>query len=234
MLPGVDLGLRGRAYLLAGVPTAPTEATARALVTAGARVVLSGPAGTDLGSLAAALGGPARAVAMAADLDDPAAVADLVDRAWAAYGRLDGAMIDVRPAGGSGVDRVARAFDAAVRTMWATVARTGAGGSVVLALAPPVPPTTGTTGLTGNTGASGATGASGTTALVRTWADRLQPGGVRVNALQPAAPAAAADSAADAAVVPLRPRQPTVTFAQLAAYVLSPAAAAVTGSLLSV
>ena len=79
--------LTGKAALVTGATGGIGAAIARALHAQGARVALSGRRAVELESLVAELG--ERALAVPADLADPAAPAALVERVEAAFGALD-------------------------------------------------------------------------------------------------------------------------------------------------
>lgn len=81
--------VRGRLVLLAGGTSAAGLACARALVEAGARVVI---VGSDSGRLVDAAGAAPGAATERCDLTDPDAVAALGDRVHAAYGGVDGVL----------------------------------------------------------------------------------------------------------------------------------------------
>lgn len=79
--------LRGRLVLLAGGTSAAGRACARALLAAGARVVV---VGSNAGRLAEAADAAPGAMTELCDLTDPAAVAALRDRVHIAHGNVDG------------------------------------------------------------------------------------------------------------------------------------------------
>ncbi len=79
--------LSGKAALVTGATGGIGAATARALHARGARVALTGRRAAELDALAAELGG--RALAVPADLADPAAPAALVERVESGFGALD-------------------------------------------------------------------------------------------------------------------------------------------------
>jgi 3-oxoacyl-[acyl-carrier protein] reductase len=100
----MDLGLAGRAYVVTGASRGLGLATAEHLVRDGADVVIASrttesveAAATQLASI-----GPGGAVGLEADLADPHAAHALVDAAHEHYGRLDGVVISVGgPPGGT-------------------------------------------------------------------------------------------------------------------------------------
>ncbi len=79
--------LSGKAALVTGATGGIGAATARALHARGARVALTGRRAAELDALAAELDG--RALAVPADLADPAAPAALVERVESEFGALD-------------------------------------------------------------------------------------------------------------------------------------------------
>jgi 3-oxoacyl-[acyl-carrier protein] reductase len=91
----MDLGLRDRVYLITGGSRGLGRATAAALVAEGARVVLSSRSEEAVTKAAADLGGPGHAVGIAADNADDHGAERLVAAAMARYGRLDGALVSV-------------------------------------------------------------------------------------------------------------------------------------------
>ena len=91
----MDLGLTERVYVLTGASKGLGYATAEYLVADGARVVLSARDADAVADAAQRLGGPERAVGVAADLGDPTTPERLVAAAREHFGRLDGALISV-------------------------------------------------------------------------------------------------------------------------------------------
>jgi 3-oxoacyl-[acyl-carrier protein] reductase len=95
----MDLGLRGRVYLVTGGSRGLGFAAAQVLVADGARVVLSAPHEATATSAAARLTQNAAAAGAAAwvvaDNADPATPGRLIAAARDRFGRLDGAMIPV-------------------------------------------------------------------------------------------------------------------------------------------
>ena len=118
----MDLGLRGRVYLVTGGSRGLGFAGAQALIADGARVVLSGPHESSVAGAAARLadaGGTAGAATwVVADNADPAAPGQLIAAARNRFGRLDGALISV---GGSPPGTVAATTDEAWRSAFESV-----------------------------------------------------------------------------------------------------------------
>ena len=238
----MDLGLAGRAFVVTGASRGLGLAGARALAAEGAGVVLGA---RDAGAVRRAAEGVGHGVV--ADLADPAAPARLVEQAQRAYGRLDGALVSVGgPPAGPALELTDEqwqgAFDSvflgALRVCRAVVgALPGQGGSIALVLSTsvktPIP------GLAASNGLR-----PGLAMLAKTLADELGPRGVRVNALLPGridtdrvrerdGPDPAARGRA-AAGIPLRRYGTPEEFGRVAAFLLSPAAAYVTGAMVPV
>ena len=117
----MDLGLRGRVYLVTGGSRGLGFAAAQALTGEGARVVLSAPHEAAATAAAARLtqNGEADAVTwVAADNADPATPGLLIAAARERFGRLDGALISV---GGSPPGTVATTTDDAWRSAFDSV-----------------------------------------------------------------------------------------------------------------
>lgn len=91
----MDLGLTDRVYVVTGAAGGVARACAEQLAAEGARLVLGGDDEQGLAAVAAALGGPDRAIAVSGDLADPGIETCLVAAAVARYGRLDGALVAV-------------------------------------------------------------------------------------------------------------------------------------------
>ncbi len=237
----MDLGLRDRVYLVTGGSRGLGYAAAEALVADGARVVVSArdAAGT---TRAAGVLGPGRAVGVAADNADPGTPSRLISAAREEFGRLDGALISVGgPAGGTAADTPDEAWQAAfgsvflgaVRLSRALAAALTEGGSIAFVLSSsvrvPIPSLAISNGLR-----------PGLAGFAKTLADELGPRGIRVNGLLPGWIATdrlrelgpARDAMADS--IPLRRIGEPAEFGRAAAFVLSPAASYLTGTMLPV
>jgi 3-oxoacyl-[acyl-carrier protein] reductase len=240
----MDLSLSGRTYVLTGASRGLGFATARELVTDGARVVLSARHPDRLDRAVADLGGPAHAVAVPGDLADPGLPDRLVAAARDAFGRLDGALISV---GGPPRGTVAGATDeqwraafesvflGALRTARTVAAALAEGGVVGFVLS-----STARSPVTGLGISNGLR--PGLLGAAKDMAEEWGPRGVRVVSLLPhrvltdrnrelfegTGDAARARAEAEAAI-PLRRLGEPAEFGRVAAFLLSPAASYLTG-----
>jgi 3-oxoacyl-[acyl-carrier protein] reductase len=247
-MPGMDLYLRDRVYLVTGGSRGLGRATAEVLVGEGASVVVSARHEDVVLRTASALG-TSRALGVAADIADPHSAERLVAAAVSRFGRIDGALVSVGgPPGGPGLavsDEEWRAgfesvFLGAVRVVRAVVSAVTGEGSIALVLSSsvrePVP------GLALGNGLR-----PGLAGLAKTLADELGPSGVRINGLLPGRiatdrlvelDAASGDGAAarerNEERIPLRRYGTPQEFGRVAAFVLSPAAAYLTGTMLPI
>ncbi|MCW2615613.1 MAG: family oxidoreductase [Frankiales bacterium] len=238
----MDLGLSGKAFLVTGGSRGLGLASAEVLVAEGAHVVLSAREPDAVRRQADRLG----CLGVAADLGDPSTPARLVAAAQEAYGRLDGALVSVGgpPAGtslGLTDDQWTRAFESvflgAVRLCRAVVpALPPEGGSIALVLSGSVKAPI--AGIAASNGLR-----PGLAMLAKTMADELGPQGVRVNGLLPGRIATDRlveldgddpDARARAErAIPLRRYGVPEEFGRVAAFVLSPAASYVTGTMIA-
>ena len=244
----MDLGLRDRAYVITGGSRGLGFAAAQALVADGARVVLSA---RDAGQVAAAVTGlgAGSAVGVAAVNRDPDAPAMLVAAARESFGRLGGALISVGgpPAGpvttmpdDAWRDAFESVFLGAVRMAVTVGAELGEGGSIVFVLSvsvrSPIPALAISNGLR-----------PGLAGVAKTLADELGPQGIRVNGLLPGRIATGRVREVDAlsgdpeqvraelsARIPLRRYAEPDEFGRVAAFVLSPAASYVSGTMIPI
>jgi 3-oxoacyl-[acyl-carrier protein] reductase len=243
----MDLGLGGRGYLLTGASRGLGFATARALVDDGARVLVSSRSAESVDAAVSSLGPAASGVA--ADLAEPGAVPRLVDEAVERLGRVDGVLISVGgPAPGTvfqtTVDEWRGAFESVVlgplelvRTLVPHLAE-GAVIAFVLSTSvrEPLPGLAISNGLRPGLGVT-----------IKSLADELGPRGIRVLGLMPGTVATdrmtqlwassgdpdGARSATEAGI-PLRRIGEPEEFGRVAAFLLSPAASYVTGTMVAV
>jgi 3-oxoacyl-[acyl-carrier protein] reductase len=246
----MDLGLAGRVYVVSGGSRGLGRATAEALVAEGARVVIGARDTAEVERVAQELGGPAHAVGVTADLGEAASAQRLVEAAHSAYGGVDGALVSV---GGPPVGAITdleddswrAAFESvflgAVRLARQVAGALGAdGGSIGFVLSSSVRMPI--AGLAISNGFR-----PGLAGVAKTLADELGPRGIRVFGLLPgriatdrlveldglSGDAAAARQRSEAGI-PLRRYGEPAEFGRVAAFLLSPAASYVTGSMIPV
>ena len=216
-------------------------AAAQALVADGARVVVSGRDAGAAAGAAQALGAR-QAVGLAADNADPATPGRLIAAARGQFGRLDGALISVGgPPPGSATDVPDEAWEAAFGSVFLGAARLSRalaaelpdGGAIAFVLSSsvrvPIP------GLAISNGLR-----PGLAGFAKTLAAELGPRGIRVNGLLPGWIATgrlrefgpAREELADS--IPLRRVGEPAEFGRAAAFMLSPAASYLTGTMLPV
>lgn len=244
----MDLGLHGRTYLVSGGTRGLGHATAAALISDGASVVISGRDHAAAERAAAELA-PADALGVGADNADPASAERLVAATMARFGRLDGALISV---GGPPSGSVLTTTDDAWRSSFESVflggvrlARTLAtqlppGGAIGFVLSTsvrsPIPDLAISNGLR-----------AGLAMTAKTLADELGPDGIRVFGLLPGRIATDRVRELDAgqgdpevvrrereATIPLRRYGKPAEFARVAAFLLSPAASYLSGVMVPV
>ena len=240
----MDLGLRDRVYIVTGGSRGLGRATAEVLVAEGARVVLSGRDGDVLAAAAEALGEAAAAIV--ADNADPGTPARLISAAQERWGRLDGVLISV---GGPPPGTVTEVSDAqwsaafesvflgAVRLAREVAAVLGEGGSIAFVLSGSAKAPIGDLGISNGL-------RPGLAMVAKALADELGPRGVRVNGLLPGqvftdrlvelTGQVDPDAAPAPDGVPLGRYGRPEEFGRVAAFVLSPAASFVSGSMVPV
>jgi len=244
----MDLGLADRVYIVTGATRGLGWAVARALAADGARLVVSGRQPEHVQSAIAALDNT-RAVGVVGDNGDPQVARRLVEAARDSFGRLDGALVSV---GGPSPGSIASTSDQAWRDAFETVflgavriGRTVAealpdGGAIAFVLSTSVKSPI--TGLSTSNGLR-----PGLAMVAKQMANEYGPAGVRVVGLMPgriatdrlneldslSGDAAAARERWEQAI-PLRRYGEPDEFGAVAAFVLSPAASFITGSVIPV
>ncbi|MEV0750468.1 SDR family oxidoreductase [Streptomyces sp. NBC_01220] len=243
----MDLGLKDRVYVVTGATRGLGNATARALVADGAKVIITGRDEKSVRAAADELGPDV--VGLAADNADPSVAQRLVESAQEEFGRLDGILISVGgPAPGSAADNTdaqwQSAFESvflgAVRLARAAAAALGEGGVIGFVLSGSVHEPI--AGLTISNGLR-----PGLAGFAKSLADELGPRGIRVVGVLPSridtdrvreldalSGNAAASRAANEAAIPLRRYGTPEEFGRTAAFLLSPAASYLTGIMVPV
>jgi 3-oxoacyl-[acyl-carrier protein] reductase len=243
----MDLDLAGRVYVVTGGARGLGRATADVLVAEGARVVLSGRSAGTLEAARRDLGEAIEVVV--ADNADPRTPRRLIEAARRRWGRIDGALVSVGgppkgPVTAITDEQWTTAFEAvflgAVRLAREIGTALPAGGSIALVLSSSVRAPLADLAISNGL-------RPGLAMVAKSLADELGPEGIRVNGLLPGRvatervaelDAASADpEAARAAAIesiPLRRYGEPEEFGRVAAFVLSPAASFVSGSMLPV
>ncbi|HEV3497285.1 MAG TPA: SDR family oxidoreductase [Actinomycetes bacterium] len=240
----MDLGLKGRAYLVTGGTGGLGRATAAALVADGAQVVVSSRTPERVQAAEQELGDGA--VGVVADNADPATPTRLVEAARERFGRIDGLLVSVGgpPPGTvmSSSDETWRAafesvFLGAVRLARTVVPELPEGGAIVFVLSSSVK--TPIDNLAISNGLR-----PGLAMVAKTLAQEVAPSGVRVLGLLPgriatdrAVQLAQANPEVAArldAQIPLGRLGTPEEFGRVAAFLLSPAASYLTGSVIAV
>lgn len=245
----MDLGLEDRAFVVTAASSGLGRSAAEQLVAEGARVVLVARRAEMLAEAVSRMG-PDRAVALAADVTDLQTAETACAFALDAFGRLDGALISVGgPPAGSVMDTGEEAWRGAFESVFLAalriskaVVRHGTASDLVIAWVLSTSVKTPMPGLATSNGLR-----PGLAMLVKQLADELGPDGTRVIGLLPGRietervryldsleddPEGARRSAE--ATIPLRRSGQPEEFGRVAAFVLSPAASYLTGSVISV
>jgi 3-oxoacyl-[acyl-carrier protein] reductase len=244
----VDLGLRGRVYVVTGASRGLGRATAEALVAEGARVVVASRSQRHLGPVVGALGRD-HAIAVVADnaaADTPERV---VSAAFDRFGRLDGALVSVGgPPPGPILEKTPEEwrqyfesiFLGGLRLATGVAEALTSGGSIAMVLSTSVKQPIANLGMSNGL-------RPGLAMAAKTLADELGPRGIRVNGLLPGRVEtervkeldAASDDPASIrrrhlASIPLRRYGRPEEFAAAAVFLLSPASSYITGVMLPV
>jgi 3-oxoacyl-[acyl-carrier protein] reductase len=239
----MDLGLKDRVYLVTGGSKGLGFATASALVSEGARVVLTGRTPESVESAAATLG----AVGVACDNADPDTPSRLLDVARSEYGRVDGLLVSVGGPPAASVTAVTddqwragfeSVFLGAVRLARTVAAGLGEGGSIAFVLSSSVRVPIGNLGISNGL-------RPGLAMVAKSMANELGPRGIRVNGLLPGristdrmtyldTQTTDDQRAAILASIPLGRYGDPDEYGRAAAFVLSPAASYLTGAMIPV
>lgn len=243
----MDLDLADRVYLVTGGARGLGRATADVLIGEGARVVLSSRTPDTVERAVADLG--ERAEGIVGDNADPDTPGRLIAAARQRWGRVDGALISVGGPPKGAVTEItddewtaafASVFLGAVRLAREVAVVLPPGGSIVFVLSSSVRAPLADLAISNGL-------RPGLAMVAKTLADELGPHGIRVNGLLPgrvgtervAELDAASDDpeaarAAAVATIPLRRYGVPEEFGRVAAFLLSPAASFVSGSMLPV
>lgn len=246
----MDLGLKDRVYVVTGGSKGLGRASAEALVSDGARVVLCARDQEALSAAAEAMGGPDHVIAVPGDLAEAGLGERLAAAAMGRWGRLDGALVSVGgpppgPVLGLDDDAWRAAFESVylgslrvARAVVSTLGEEGGAVAFVLSLSVRQP----VDGLASSNGLR-----PGLAMLAKTMADELGPRGVRVLGLLPgrvdtdrlreldqASGRPKKQREEFEARIPLRRYGRPEEFGRVAAFALSPAASYLSGVMIPV
>ena len=244
----MDLEIQDRVFIVTGGARGLGRATADVLVAEGAKVVLSGRSQATLDAAVAELGEDS-AVAVEADNADAATPELLIAAARDTFGALDGALISVGgPPKGPVLEMTDEQWTTAFQSVFLGAVRLARaigrelphGGSLALVLSSSVRAPLADMAISNGL-------RPGLAMVAKQLADELGPSGVRVNGLLPGRVATervaeldaasddpAAARAAAIASIPLGRYGEPEEFGRAAAFLLSPAASFVSGSMLPV
>jgi 3-oxoacyl-[acyl-carrier protein] reductase len=240
----MELGLAEKVYVLTGASKGLGFAAAEALVTDGARVVVSSRSQASVDAAVATLGSES-ARGLAADNADQGTADLLADLAIQTWGRLDGALISVGgPPGTTALDATDEQWHAAfesvflgaVRTVRAVIPHLTDGGAIALVLSTSAKSPIGGLGISNGL-------RPGLAMWAKQLADEVGPQRIRVVGLLPGRVSTdrtlsltpdPADREKIAAQIPLRRYGDAAEFGRVAAFVLSPAASYLTGCMIPV
>lgn len=237
----MDLQLAGRVYIVTGATRGLGFATARELAAEGARVVISGRDTASVAAAAKNLSDSGNATGVAIDNASPDAGAVLTAAALSEFGRLDGVLVSTGgpPAGtvlGTPDEAWADAFQSvflgAVRVARSAAGALEPGGVIGFVLSSSVKSPIGQLAISNGL-------RPGLAMIAKQLADELGPDGIRVLGLLPGRISTARTAELDArapgrraageAAIPLRRYGTPEEFGRVAAFLLSPAAAYLTG-----
>jgi 3-oxoacyl-[acyl-carrier protein] reductase len=237
----MDLGLADRVYIVTGGSRGLGFATAKALVADGARVVLSSRSAANVDAAVAELG--TNAVGVVGDNGDPGLPDRLVAVAEERFGRLDGLLVSVGgPPPGGALDTAladwAAAYESvflgALRLVRAVAGHLSDGGAIAFVLSSSVREPLNNLAISNGL-------RPGLAMTAKTLANELGPRGIRVMSLLPGSIATDRIKALYGDTVPTRSEGIPLRrigrpdeFGRVAAFVLSPAASYLTGSVVSV
>ena len=185
----MDLGLKGRVFLVSASSQGLGYGIARALAGDGAKVAMCSRDADKIAAAAAKISEEtgAQTLATACDVRDPASIQAWVDQSVSAFGSIDGLLVNAGgPPAGAFKQLTDEQWQAAfeltlmstIRMIRAVLPHMGAGGAILTITSSSVKEQIERLGLS-------TVMRSGVAALVKTLADELAPDGIRVNNLIP-------------------------------------------------